>query len=430
MNELSIVITNFCLYVILFVYCLIRYKWINLSTVTSLVYTIGALFSVLLFISPLYNLTFTAKGECSMESCIYLYIVNTLLILSLANININKCEYIYNYNTKIIKKIQAFLCVTLIVYIIFQIPNSIQKFYSGRNLSDMREELYGTNEIQGFFIIGLIARLFGATPLVLLCISCINLFIIKRTDTWDKYSIIVYFLYKFNTIFSVISRATIVFSFFELIVIFIIFYYFISARIKRLVLKWALIIVPISLLVFSAISTSRFGGDKETSNLATLRYAGEANLNFMALAYPDLKEPFWGYSSFTLYRRILGFPYNDGTSRDGGTVFDTNIQRVYKYPNPTYTFHGMAGSIWFNFGFYGCLIFTFIFYYLMKKSCKDIKKTTPLKIILYVYIGSLIIKGVCYLPFGSESDNLLLIYFLMFGYIMKTTGHCYLVSNH
>ena len=89
---------------------------------------------------------------------------------------INKCEYIYNYNTKIIKKIQAFLCVILIVYIIFQIPNSIQKFYSGRNLSDLREDLYGTNEIQGFFIIGLIGRLFGATPLVLLCISCINLF--------------------------------------------------------------------------------------------------------------------------------------------------------------------------------------------------------------------------------------------------------------
>ena len=430
MNELSVVILNLCLYAILFVYCLKRYKWINLSTITSLVYTAGAVFSLLLYISPLYYLTFTAKGECSIESCSYLFFVNALLILSLANINISKCKYIYNYNAKLLKQFQIFLCVILFVYIIFQIPNSIQKFFSGRNLSDMREELYGTNDFQGFFIIGLLGRLFGATPIVLLCISCINYFVIKRIDRWDKYSIIIYFLFRFNTVFSVISRATIVFSFLELIVVFVIFYYFISTRVKLVVLKWALIIVPISLLFFSAISTSRFGDDKDTSNLATLRYAGEANLNFMALAYPDLKEPFWGYSSFPLYRRVLGLPYNDGTSRDGGTVYDTYVQRVYKYPNPTYIFHGMAGSIWFNFGFYGCLIFTILFYYLMKKSCKDMKETTPLKIILYVYIASLIIKGVCYLPFGSESDNLLLIYFLIFSYVMKTNGHRLLVSNH
>lgn len=41
MNELHVVYLNLSLYAILFVYCLTRYKWLNLSTVTSLVYTTG-----------------------------------------------------------------------------------------------------------------------------------------------------------------------------------------------------------------------------------------------------------------------------------------------------------------------------------------------------------------------------------------------------
>ena len=96
MNELHVVYLNLSLYAILFVYCLTRYKWINLSTVTSLVYTTGAFFSLLLYISPLYSITASAQGECSLESCIYLFFVNAVLILSLANINISKCKYIYN----------------------------------------------------------------------------------------------------------------------------------------------------------------------------------------------------------------------------------------------------------------------------------------------------------------------------------------------
>lgn len=429
MNELYVVLLNTLFYLILSIYCISKYKWINVATTISLVYFVSAFFSLLLYITPLYYITVSAQGECTFESCIYLFTVNCLLILSFAHVDLGKCNVLGNYNEGLINKIQKFLCVILFICIIFQIPTSIQKFFSGRELSDMREELYGTNDTNGFFLIGIFGRLFGATPFILLIISCINIFLIKKMSSWDKYSIFIYFLYKANTIFSVISRATIIFSFFELMLIYIIFHKHISREIKKRVIKYGLVIIPFFLLVFLAISTSRFGDDDEKENLASLRYAGEANLNFMALEYPDLKEPFWGYSAFPLYRRLIGLPYNDGTSRDGSTVYDTYISRVYKYTNPVYIFHGIAGDIFFNVGFYGCLILSFIFFLIMRRNTRNTTTTTPVKIIVFSYLGSLVLKGVCYLPFGSESDNLLVLYILIFSRIMKKYGNHYIVKK-
>lgn len=429
MNELYVVLLNTLLYLIFFIYSLRKFKLGNLTTIISLIYFVGSFFSLLLYITPLYYITVSAQGECTYESCIYLFIVNFLLIISLGHIDLSQCNVLCNYNSRLIKKIQIFLCVIFFVYLVFQIPASIQKFFSGRELSDMREELYGTNETEGFFLIGILGRLFGATPLVLLCIACINIFLIKITDMWDKFSLFIYFLCRVNTIFSVISRATIVFSFLELIVLFVIFNKLISREIKKRILKFGIVIIPLFLLIFVTISTSRFGGDDEKEALASLRYAGEANLNFMALAYPDLQEPFWGYGTFPLYRRLLGLPYNDGTSRDGSTVYDTYIARVYKYPNPVYVFHGIAGDIYLNFGFYGCLILSIIFFLMMRRYTRNTTTITPMRIIVYTYLGSLIIKGVCYLPFGSESDNLLLIYLLILSRIMKKEGHHYSIKN-
>lgn len=96
--------------------------------------------------------------------------------------------------------------------------------------------------------------------------------------------------------------------------------------------------------IFAAISISRFGDDKSlVENVNTIRYAGEANLNFMSLLYPDLKTPLLGYEDFALFRSIMGLDYTSTGSREGTTVYNSDIKKKYKYYNPTYIFHGAAG---------------------------------------------------------------------------------------
>ena len=425
MSELQIVIINTVAHILLFVFCFLKYKLVNLSTILSALYAMSSVASYLLYVFPLYSLTYTSQGVVTLPAITYQFIVNPLIILAFSKCSLNKCEILTKYNNDYIFKIQKFLNIVLTIYIIFSLPNSIRNFFSGGNLADMRNELYGTNTSGAPFFISLIGRTFGSTPIILLSIVCVKLFLFNKFEKIDKYSIFVYALLKLNIIFSMISRSIIAFSFMELISAFILFYNLINKNIRRKVIKYGLIVSIGVYGIFSVITTARFGGNSMTETLSTLRYTGESQLNFATLEWNDLKEPFYGWTQFSLFRRILGLPYDDGLSREGEAVFNTYIQKEYHYYNPTYIFHGFVGDWCFNWGFITTFILAVLFNFVLRKSYRNERKLSFILICVTIILSGYVGKGIFYLDYQSESGNLLIVYLILLWLILKKYGHSF-----
>lgn len=433
MKENMVILINMCFYIALFVFCWIRYKIRNLSTFLSLLYMFSAISSYLLFHFPLYVTSFTAVGKATIESSLYLFVLNTIFITTFSNTKLDNLRFLTFYNEKLILKWQKILVVCLAIYVLICLPSSLNIFFGSNDLAELRNDLYGDNAgATSIFIVNLIPRILGGMSILLLCLPCINYFLLKKTTIWDKSSIIVYTLVKINTILSVVSRATIIFSFMEIFIALLLFYPFIDKKIMKAIRKWGLISIIGMYLIFSAITFARFEkqGDAAVATYATLRYAGEAQLNFMNLVYPDLKEPWCGFQQFTLFRRILGLPYADGTTRNGATVYDDYISLEYHWPHPVYVFYSLAGTWVINMGFILPFIFAILINFMFKKSYSCVGKVSVNLIVLTVIISTYYAKGIFFPDYQNESGNMMIL-LLLFTYLcFKKYGKTITVVNN
>ena len=100
MEESTVVLTNMCFYIALFVFCWRKYKFRNLSTFLSLLYMFSAISSYLLFNFPLYEASFTAVGESTLEASIYLFVLNTIFITTFSNAKLDDLQFLTFYNVK------------------------------------------------------------------------------------------------------------------------------------------------------------------------------------------------------------------------------------------------------------------------------------------------------------------------------------------
>lgn len=419
MEESMVVLTNMCLYIVLFVFCLKKYKFRNLSTFLSLLYMFSAISSYLLFNFPLYITSFTAAGEPTLEASIYLFILNAIFVTTFSNAKLDKLKILTFYNERLILKWQKILVLCLGVYVMASFPSSLNMFLGGGDLADLRNEQYADNSgTSSFFLINLISRIFGGMTIFLLCLPCINSFLLGKFTVWDRFSIIVYALAKVNTILSAVSRATIIFSFMEIFIVLLLFYVFIDKKVMKIIKKWGTVSIIGMYLIFSAITFARFEkqGDAAVAAFATLRYAGEAQLNFMNLVYPDLKEPWYGYRQLTLFRRFLGLPYDDGTTRNGVTVYDDYISSEYKWPHPVYVFYSAAGSWVINLGFVLPFILAVLINYIFRKSYRNERKVSVVLIITTIIVSTYYAKGIFFPDYQSESGNMMILS-LVFAYL-------------
>lgn len=409
------------LHIFLSIFCIVKYKWQNLATLASILYSINAVCSFFLYNFPLlYSTTYAGKGICSMDACIYWFSINSLLILSLAKTSINNITEITYYNESFLIKIEKILCVILSVLTIFEFPSSLSTFLSSDDLAELRE--MSVESQSGFFVIDLFQHIFGATSLLLLCIITIRGIVNNELSMLDKYGIFVYFLNKINIILANVSRATIIWILIELLVVFLLFYVFLSSSLRRRITRMFIILSVSLYFIFSAISVARFGSGGETAqNFSTLRYAGESGLNFMSLAYKDLKEPFWGYIQFPLYRRILGLDFDKGKDRD--FVYNTHIRDNLLYPNPVYIFHGLTGDLFMNFGWTLTLIIAVsIFLYMRLSIRSDSTQIATDKIFFIIILASVICKGIFYADYRSETGNFLILFVIFISIYSRLTG--------
>lgn len=425
MSELNCVIINSILYAFLFACLLFRYKWYNLSTLLSGIYLINSVFSLLLYISPFYAVTVSAAGTITIEPFLYMFSWYFLLIMSFSHINLNEVRYVTNYHQKYLYNIQLFLCVILTIQLLFLFPQSIMDFFSGRDLGMLRDATYGFSDShKGLFIINIIGRLFDSTPILLLVISSVNILLFDSKKSIDRYSLCIYLLFKMNTIFAMISRATIIFSFFEILVAIFFFHKYVVNKMKMKVIVGSILAILLVVPIFSNITRSRFdeSNTSEYFDISTLRYMGESQLNFNALEYPDLVTPMYGYSQFSLFRRLMGLNYNDGKGRDGSDVTNSSIEKKFKYKHPVYVFYGLAGGWYFNWGRIGSFVLVSLFFFFMKKNKVKIKISFSV-IMITIIMASYSAKGMFFCDYGFESGNMLIIYVLLLSRLLKRYGY-------
>lgn len=409
MSEDFVVFLNTSLYVILFVFCVLRYKINSLCTLVSLLYALSSIFSLLFYLFPTYSLTYTAWGQVTLEAVLYQFSLYCILILSFGYCKLDNIKTITQYNEEFILQVQTVIIGALSVYLAFQLPSSIFKFFlSGGDLAEMRDETYGDNSSGSF---GILVRIFGSMPYVLLIICIAKYFLFNRFTIIDKCSIGLYFVFKFNTILAAISRASMVFSFMELVALFVFFYLYISPNLRKTILKVSAVVIPLIVALFAMITLSRFGeeGMNIEEDMTTFRYAGEAQLNFTNLLYPDLKEPFMGFSQFPLFRRVLGLRYDDGLGRLDEDVFNVYIQEYYGYMNPTYIFHGILGAYVFNWGFYITPLLCLILFFALRYYYKDREEIPFMCVVITVLLASYLCKGVTYADYCNESGNMMIL---------------------
>lgn len=432
MEESSVVLLNMCLYIALFGFCLWRYHLRNLSTFLSLLYAITSIASYLLYNFPLYSTSYTSMGKSSLEASLYLFLLNTILITTFSNARLDKIQKLSLYNEQQILKWQKILVVFLAIYALWNFPSSVITFFSGHDLSELRNEQYADNTgNSSFFVINLISRIFGSMSIVLLCLPCINYFLCQKITRWDKLSIGVYAIMKLNTILAAVSRATIVFSLLEAFVVILLFYPFFDRRLMKLIKKWGLISLIGMYLIFSAITFARFEkqSDAAVATFATLRYAGEAQLNFMNLVYPDLKEPWCGFRQFPLFRRIMGLPYDDGTTREGESIYNNAITQNYHWRHPVHVFYSVAGIMVLNLGFILPFIVALWIHVAFKKKYKKEANISTLLIILTIIISSYYAKGIFFSDYQNESGNMMILFLIYAFFCLKIKGYTVSIDN-
>lgn len=433
MEESIVILTNTCLYIALFVFCWKRYKFRNISTFLSLLYMFSAISSYLLFNFPLYETSFTAVGKSTIEASIYLFALNAIFITTFSNAKLDNLQFLTSYNQKLMLKWQKVLVVCLAVYVLTCLPSSLNSFNQASDLADLRNEQYGDNTgASSFFLINLISRIFGGMTIFLLCLPCINYFLLKKFTKWDKLSIIVYALSKVNIILSAVSRGIIIFSLIEIFITLLLFYPFIDKKVMKIIKKWGIVSIIGMYLFFSAITFARFEkqGDAAVATYATLRYAGESQLNFINLVYPDLEEPWYGFRQFTLFRRVLGLPYDDGTTRNGSTVNDDYISSEYHWPHPVYVFYTAAGSWVLNMGFILPFIIAILINYIFRKKYKCKNKSSIIQIVLTIIISAYYAKGIFIPDYQNESGNIMILS-LLFAYLcLKKYGKTVAIINN
>lgn len=428
-----VTIFNALLYMVLLLVCLYKYKWRNLGTFLALLYAGSSAAALLLYNSPLYHVIYKKTNEPTIDGCLCLFVINASMILTFNHLKLSKYICVCDYNPYGLRVIQKTVVVLLSVYLLFHFPVSIWNFFTSTDLASMRNSFYGVHIKQQFFILSLIPRVVGSMPIVLLAITGIRLFLFRQIDKWDRFSIILYILMKLDDVFSVVSRSAIVFSILEIMVVLIVFYPFLSQSIKKKIFCYSAILLSFLLSVFLTISAARFGGSNKTTKIAwfaTLRYAGEAQLDFMTWLYPDLKEPFHGYRQLNLFRRVAGMEYDDGTDRKGTSVYHPYMKKTYKYTHPFYMFYGLAGDFVMNWGRVATMILAVFVCIFLQRLYKRERVCMPsFLIILAVVLGSYYAKGIFYSDYQFESGNFLMLFMFILYFYLKNTGNAYLITD-
>ncbi len=424
-NQNSAINLNLLLYIITFIYCLVKYKLFNFSTILSLLYLISSISAFFLYNFPLYSLIPASLGEPSYEAVLYLYFVNACIIFAFRNCVMDNIEYILNYNAVLMKNLQKIIVIFMTIVCIYNLPNSINTFFSDRSLADIRDSLYGTQGDRAFFLIRWISIIFSADCYLALFIAITNRLIFHKTDKYDKVSVIIYFINIFEIVLSAISRSVIIFTLLELIITIVFFRRFISRKIKKYILLAFVVVFPLLYVCFFAITNSRVGKNQDDQVLSYLRYSGEAQLNFSNLMYGNVLHTANGYYQFRFFRQIFGFEYPEYNDRIGDSAESKHMSKLYHYP--FFIFYSTAGDYYINWGPTITLLLAVFLVLYLPKCYKKNTRLSYMQLFYALFLCVYFAKGTLYTELSGPSENLLIILLIFLYVANKKAKQIYLI---
>lgn len=412
MNELDILHINIGIYSVFTLYFYKRYGLRNLSTVASIIYLIFSIVSRLYFDTPVFFYSFSNLKELKWEGMVWLAVFNFLMCNLLRGFGLDKGQVITGYNAKFFRKLQLFLIIGGVFSLIIQLPSAVNNLMSG-NLSDIRDLTYTDGaQVASNPIVDIYSRIFGGLNIFLLLLPAFNFFVLKTFDKVDKWSLVVYVLTFICTMGAYVSRSIIILRLLDCVVLyFLLREYIVFKRIKYIII----LLIPAVFMLssfFSAITSSRFGttsSNMVAENAANLRYAGEPQLDFMAIMYDETTGCSYGYRSFPIFRRILGLDYfgKYGKEKNDNLV---PLDRVHPYPN--YIFYTAGGDFYLDCGKYVpiiLLLFLNVFYYRLKNKMRG-----NFQLFVWEQLAAFfVLYGVFYANYQNESSNFLWIFLIM-----------------
>ena len=139
MSEIYLLIFNIGLYVAACAYFFRRNRH-SFTTYASYIYLTNSVFSLLYYLTPVYNYSPAGLGGVvNLPAVIWLFVFNFLLCYTLRYFDIEETYKLENYHSNYWKKIQIFLCLIYGLYVIYALPGSIENLMSS-DLSDIRNE--------------------------------------------------------------------------------------------------------------------------------------------------------------------------------------------------------------------------------------------------------------------------------------------------
>lgn len=415
MTESQILLVNLLLYAAGIPFFIKRCGLVSIATFAWFVYFLCALCSYFYFLSPLYDMLDTEGEYIVQEGMWYLFAVNFLLCYLLRLFTFSKTNIIKDYNPDLVRKIQLFLVVMFGIMTLTTLPQAISNLLSGR-LSDLRDLTYehgAGGGLTGF--LSYINRLIGGLSYLLLIIPLFHILILKKVNSIDKLSLVIFLCSIVSTMGLYISRSIVVTMALFVLITIIMAYRYLNAKFVKWMMIVAVPVMFVTIGIFSAITSSRFGqsdSDSESEQFANLRYAGESMINFMALMYDKTYEPLYGYKQFQLFRRGLGLSYYGENATIDRDVANEKLDEVHPYPN--YIFYTAMGDVYIEWGKWIPLFFLLgvnIWIHFLRR--RDQNKFNFFYFIFGTYLGYLITYGVFYLDFMNESGNMIWVYMVI-----------------
>lgn len=412
MSEVDILHVNIVLYALFTIYFYKRYGLTNLSTIASVVYLIFSIIARLYFGTPVFFYSFSNAKMVKMDGMIWLAAFNFLMCNLLRGFGYEKGYQITGYDERFFRKLLVFLIVCGGISLAVQLPSAIGNLMSG-NLSDIRDLTYTDGaQVDSNIVVSVYSRIFGGLNEFLLLIPAFRYFVLKKFDLVDKMALVVYVLTFICTMGAYVSRAIIVFRLMDCVVL----YFLLRRYIELKRLKYVvLLLIPAGFLLsafFSSVTSSRFGStsaDNKAEMMANLRYAGEPQLNFMAIMYDETRGSTYGFRSLPVYRKIIGLDYFGKYGKDK----ESNLAQMDKvHPYPNYIFYTAGGDAYLDWGKYvpiAFLILLNIYYYRKKEKMKG-----NFQVLVWEHlIAFFVFYGVFYANYQNESSNFLFIFLVM-----------------
>lgn len=358
-------------------------------------------------------------------SLIYLFVVLGIFAVPLVTVgNTKYVKAVLPDESILIKTIKVVLVLQIILYVVF-LP-AVSKAIFATNIGDVRDDQYDTAELVQFqfYALNILSRLYLGMRNVMIIIAIYALVFEKTHRKLVKIFFISSAVFPIYYFTAFASRAVMMQELVFMVVLIALLVGFIKRKmIKKSFLYLGIVAVPF-ILVFIAISDSRFG---ELASYMLYRYLGEPMVNYAGELWPYLTGHTDGTAYFSLFSKLLGRPVDFATTVEKWDY----IQSITGVDAGI--FYTFVGALNLEFGYKATLIIGVVTSFIIMMVTRPYNVMTLPKMIIIGMLAYTFINGAYIFVLQGDGGNLEILFTIFFAYffhrfssrryVMRPTKH-------